>query len=553
MTTLVIPEQEQDEWPSLGFHVCQWIEENLIFGPGDLRGQPAKIDREKQALIFRMYEIYPEDHPKAGRRRFQRVCLSLRKGLAKTELAAWIAAAELHPDAPVRCDGFSNGEPIVRGVVDPYIPLVAYTEEQTEDLAYAALYTILSEGPLAGDFDIGLERIMRIKGDGKAVALASSPDARDGARTTFEHFDETHRFTLPRLKAAHRTMLANLPKRKAADAWALETTTAFAIGENSVAEDTMQYARSILEGEKVNPKLFFFHRQASDDIELSTPEAIRKAVLEASGPAAAEWSDIDGIVAQFEDPTADRALLERLWLNRPVAGGGRAFPAERWADLRWKWPSPLDTVFDTGEVAAGRLITLGFDGSRFGDATAIVGTDVESGYQWVVGIWEPPPVSKQTGEKWSVDAIAVNAAMADAFERWRVWRLYADPPLWSSEIAAWAGQYNRDEKVVAEWWTNQYRKMAYALQDYRTAMINGDVTHDGNESFARHIGNACKQETNFRNEDTDEFMWLIRKGRKDSPFKIDAAMAGCLSWQAREDAIAAGAELEEQTAGVFFA
>ena len=33
--------------------------------------------------------------------------------------------------------------------------------------------------------------------------------------------------------------------------------------------------------------------------------------------------------------------------------------------------------------------------------------------------------------------------------------------------------------------------------------------------------------------------------------KIDAAMAGCLSWQAREDAIAAGA-LEVEEAGVMF-
>ncbi len=36
-------------------------------------------------------------------------------------------------------------------------------------------------------------------------------------------------------------------------------------------------------------------------------------------------------------------------------------------------------------------------------------------------------------------------------------------------------------------------------------------------------------------------MWTIRKDRKDSLFKIDAAMAGCLSWEARNDAIAAGA------------
>jgi hypothetical protein len=36
-------------------------------------------------------------------------------------------------------------------------------------------------------------------------------------------------------------------------------------------------------------------------------------------------------------------------------------------------------------------------------------------------------------------------------------------------------------------------------------------------------------------------MWTICKDRRGSPNKMDAAMAGGLSWEARGDAIAAGA------------
>jgi hypothetical protein len=71
-----------------------------VFGPGDLRGQPAKLDDEKRGLIYRMYEVFPKGHAQAGRRRFKRVAVSLRKGSAKTELAAWIAICELHPGRP---------------------------------------------------------------------------------------------------------------------------------------------------------------------------------------------------------------------------------------------------------------------------------------------------------------------------------------------------------------------------------------------------------------------------------------------------------------------
>ncbi len=523
MTTMVVPSLDEVPWPTLGGQVARWIEDNLVFGPGDLRGEPARLDPEKRALLYRMYEVYPRGHPQAGRRRFKRVAISLRKGSAKSEYAAWIAACELHRDAPVRTVGWTDdGSPIGGGVTDPYIPLVAYTEEQSDEIAYGALRTILEYSQVASDFDIGLSRIMRSGGDGKAVALATAPDARDGARTTFQVCDETHRWTLPRLKEAHRVMMANIPKRKLSDAWSLEITTAPAPGEGSVAEDTMEYARQVADGKIADSRLFFFHRQASDKHDLSTPEGIRAAVLEASGPVA-EWSDIDGIVEQWRDPTADRSYLERVWLNRLVRSSERAFDAERWRELA----KPGYVVLD------GALITLGFDGARYQDATALVGTEVATGYQWPIGIWERP----LHAEQWEVPEHEVVAAVADAFQRWDVWRLYADPPYWETQVAEWAGEYGT-ERVMA-WRTNRMVPMAYAIKSYANAMQAGELSHDGNKLFAAHIGNACRRLLTLR-DDQGERLWVIYKERPDSPHKIDAGMAGCLSWEARRDALAAG-------------
>jgi hypothetical protein len=523
MSVLTVPALEVEPWPTLGPQICAFIEEYLVFGPGDLRGQPATLDPEKRALVYRAYEVFPQDHPQAGRRRFKRVAISLRKGSAKTEFAAWLAAVELHPEGPVRCDGFdAYGQPVGMGITDPYIPCVAYTEEQSDELVYGALRVILGESPLASDFDIGLERIMRKGGDGKAVSLASSPDARDGARTTFQVADETHRWTLPRLKQAHRTMLANIPKRRLSDAWSLEITTAPAPGEGSVAEDTMDYARQVADGKIADSRLFFFHRQASDGHDLSTEAGIRAAVIEASG-SVAEWSDIDGICDQWNDPTADRTYLERVWLNRVVRSSERAFDAERWREL-----AAPDT-----EVPEGELITLGFDGSRFNDATALVATAVLSGYQWLLGLWEHP----HGIDNWEVPEAEVEAAVADAFRRWDVWRLYADPPYWESTVAKWAGLYGAER--VLEWWTNRTKAMAYAIKSYANAMATGELSHDGHPAFQRHIGNACRRMLTLRDE-AGVPLWTMYKERPDSPHKIDAAMAGALSWEARCDALAAG-------------
>lgn len=530
MTILMVPELDAVPYPTLGGLVCDFIEENLVFGPGDLRGEPARIDAEKRALLYRMYELFPQGHPQAGRRRFKRVALSLRKGSAKSEFAAWLAAVELHPEGPVRCIGWDgHGNPIGGGVTDPFIPMCAYTEDQSEELAYGALKTILEESELRKDFDIGLERIVRIHGGGKAVPTATAPNSTDGARTTFQVFDESHRLSLPRLKAAHRTMLANIPKRKLADAWSFEITTAFAPGEGSVAEDTMDYAKQVGDGKIKDSSLFFFHRQASDSHDLTTDEGIRAAVIEASGPVA-EWSDIDGIVDQWKDPTADRAYLERVWLNRLVRSSERAFDAEQWRKL-----ADLDFTPPNGD-----LITLGFDGARYHDSTALIGTHIATGYQWVIGIWERP----LNIEKWEVPEHEVELAVDEAFRRWEVWRLYADPPYWETKVSEWCGKYG--EERVMQWYTNRFRQMTYALRGYDNAIKAGELSHDGNRLFAAHIGNACRHKLTLR-DDQGEPLWIIYKERPDSPHKIDAAMAACLSWEARNDAIADGVMANQES------
>jgi phage terminase large subunit-like protein len=525
MSVLTVPAYESSKpWPTLGPQVCEFIESYLVFGPGDLRGQPAQIDTEKRGLIYRLYEVFPCGHPQAGRRRFKRAGISLRKGSAKTEFAAWLAAVELHPLGPVRCDGWdAKGEPVGVGVSDPYIPLVAYTEEQSDELAYAALRVILEYSSLADDFDIGLGRIMRIGGDGKAVSLAGSPDARDGARTTFQVFDESHRMNTPRLKSAHRTMLANIPKRFKADAWSLEVTTAPAPGEGSIAEDTMDYARQVADGAIQDSRLFFFHRQASDKHDLSTAAGIRAAVIEASGPAAA-WSDIDGIVEQWRDPTSDKTFLERVWLNRLVRSSERAFDIEQWRTLEKENYKP----------APGALITLGFDGARWRDSTALVGCEVETGYMWLVGLWEKP----EHLQEWEVPVSDVMAAVAEAFGQWEVWRMYADPPYWETQVAEWAGQYG-DQRVL-EWWTNREKAMSYAIRQFNNALMAGELSHDGGEGLRRHLGNAVRKNLRML-DDAGVPLWTIYKERADSPHKIDAAMAAILAWEARQDARTAGA------------
>lgn len=558
MTVLRVPAlSSYRDKPSLGPQVASWMEHFLVHGPGDVRGRPYRLDDEKRKVLFGLYALQSD-----GRRRFKRGGVSVRKGWAKTELAAAVTAGELHPSAPVRFDHWAEegeyaqygdwvyhyrpGEPVGIGVSDPYIPMVAYTEEQSEELAYGALCVMLGEGPLAQDFDIGLQRVLVLddtgKPRGKAVPLATSPDSRDGARTTFQVFDETHRLVLPRSKQAHQTMMANLPKRKQADAWSLEITTSYEPGELSVAEGTMEYARLVRAGKVPDSRLFFYHRQASDEHDLGTTQGLRNAVLEACGDTAA-WTDVDGIVELALDPQTDRSYWERVWLNRPVTAESQLFPIDfidQFAHAGWRPPN-------------GDTITVGFDGAITRDSTALVGTHLETGRQFLLALWECPLDARgRPDPDWQVPEDEVDQAVAEIYRRWNVWRMYADPYYWNDHVAKWVGQYtvkrgkDRGKPSVFAWPTNTFKKMALSVKAYQHSMQHGEWSYDGDPKFRAHLANARRYPIEVYDEDGKQ-LYLMRKERPDSLFKIDAAMAGCLAWEAYRDAIAAGVNLQKRS------
>ncbi|MEV0646088.1 hypothetical protein AB0I28_12560 [Phytomonospora sp. NPDC050363] len=486
-----------------------------------------------------MYEVYPRGHAREGKRRFKRCVLSLRKGTAKTELAAAIAFAELHPEGPVRTDGFRKEHgvwvPVGRPVTDPYIPMVAYTEEQTEELAYAALHMMCSEGADPDLFDIGLDRILRLddrgRADGKATALASSPDARDGARTTFQHVDEPHRWVLPRQVEAHETMLQNIPKRPIADPWTFETSTPGTPGDGSVQEASHEEAEQIASGKVVDGTYFFFHREAAprEGENLDDPEQLKAAIREASGPAIATWEDFEGQVENIASlhhqakRRGNEAYFERVWLGRRKQSARQAFDSGRWKDLQL-----LDFVVPKLEPA-----TLGFDGSKWSDATGLVLTTMD-GHQSKWAVWEHDGT-----DEWEVDETQVDLKVAEAFDHYSIARLYGDPAFgWSNALARWSSKHGT--KKVFEYYTDSRntRRIATAVGAYAEAIRSGAVSHDGDEAFARHIGKACRRDVRLLDEHARP-LWTIEKERSDSPFKIDLAMCGVLSWQAYLDAMKA--------------
>lgn len=539
----MVPPLDEKPWPTLGPEVCDFLESYAVYGPGDLEGQPYVVSDEFRAQLYRAYEVYPHGHRMAGRRRFRQVSLEERKGTAKTERAMLIALAESHPEAPVRCDGWkrrgSAWYPVGRPMQRPYIPLVSYTVEQTEDLAYNVLRFIIENGPLVEDYDISAERILVLSGgrvSGKVVPLAGSPNSRDGALTTFQHFDEPHRMVLPRLKNAFTTMKENTYKRVGADAWTLTTSTAGEVGAQSVQEDIHSYAEAIGAGKVDDPRMFFFSRFAPDEMPLETPEDVMEFLLEASGPNA-EWSgDLDALVARYFEPKTDRRYYRRVWGNQWVPGGVGAFDVARWKAQS----DPLAVI------EAGSLVVAGFHGSRHQDGTALVVTEVETGLVHLAGLWEPPAA----GGEWEVPRDEVDAVLAALVESYDLWRMYACPTKWGPWIDAWAGQYG--ERRVVGWDTTRIKAYAYACRNLATAIQAAETPHTGDPRLTDHIANARRVSANVWDPETEEQLWRIAKERPESPRVISGAGAAVLAQEARNDCIAAGSPRSKRNNAAFF-
>lgn len=543
MTTLIVPKPERRQNPTLGLAVCELMEDALLFGPGDLVGQPYRLDEEDVALICAAYEVYPRGHKSAGERCYDTVVWMMSKGTKKSERAAAVAAIELHPDGPVRFDHWQGRVPVGRPVVNPYIPITAYTEDQAEDTSFSKLYAMLKgneehPGPHAHLFDLGLDRVMRLSDGGKAEALAAAPDSRDGGLTSFQILEEGHRWVLPRQLEARATMSANLTKRPIAQPWELLPTTAFRPGEGSVAETVYDeaVALSVKPAEQQREaRLWFFYRWADERIKVKDadgdyiPERLEAAVLDAIGPVQARWKDPARLAREVPKlEKMSEGYGERVILNRQVKAGDAAFDLVIWkknADPERKVPPKT-------------VIALGGDGAKVDDAFAIIATVLDSGYQFPLtfkgsvstsSIWLP----KDFGGR--VPMGDVEIALDFAFTNFTVARAYFDPPYFVEDIARWRAKWG--DKIILPWDTWRPHPMGFAVRSYVSAVDRGEVPHSGDEVFTQHIGNARKRWLTVRDNEGNR-LFTLQKERDGSPHKMDGAMAGTLSWLARSDALA---------------
>jgi hypothetical protein len=396
---------------------------------------------------------------------------------------------------------------------EPWVQLAAVSEDQTDNVMVWLFEKLadLEETRSRHGIDLGRSRIYLHGRPGRIEPVTAAAGSREGQRITFGVLDQTESW----FKENGGVRLANTLRRNAAkmSGWTYELQNAPEPGDGSVADATATAA------EKQSVGVLYDTREAPEVKDLGDRLALIDGLRVAYGESVA-WVDVERLADEIQDPATDPSDARRYYLNQSTVAAHRAFDRQRWAEL------------NTGQMPAPReRIVVGFDGARFDDATAVVACHVATGFVWCAGLWE----RRSEDGDWEVDEGEVTATVAELFDRYRVWRMYADPPWWETTVGAWSGKFGKDK--VVEWWTNRPTPVGYACRSLATAMRAGDICHDGDEDLARHVGNAVRRRQNARDEDGRP-LWTLSK---ESPSrKIDAAMALVLAWEARNDCVASG-------------
>jgi len=115
-----------------------------------------------------------------------------------------------------------------------------------------------------------------------------------------------------------------------------------------------------------------------------------------------------------------------------------------------------------------------------------------------------------------VDIREVEQAIRDAFARWSVWKLGADPHRWARTLQ----DLEAEGYDVEHWPTHSDVRFGPACAEFRDAVLHRRLLHDGDERLARHVTNALLKPSTRDPR--------IQKEHKDSVKRIDLAVSSVI-------------------------
>lgn len=515
------------EYPerTLGWGVINWLYEYVLTPGGPSAGQPFLPTLEQARFILWWYAV-----DENGRFAYRSGILRRMKGWGKDPIAGALALVELC--GPTEFSHFDeNGEAVGKAKYDPWVQIAAVSQDQTRNTF--TLFPSLVSSQLKEDYGLELHKTIIYDGRGKMIeGVTSSPMALEGKRPTFVIMNETQWWVEANDgKEMAQVIEGNVTKSAYGTCRSLSICNAHVPGQDSVGEADWDAYQKVAAGQAMDTGILYDALEAPSDTPVSEippmdedPEGfeealdkLREGLKVARGDAV--WLDPEIIVSSILDIRNPISESRRKYLNQVNA-----------AEDSWISPSEWDRNADSIKLEPGERITLGFDGSKSNDHTALAACRIEDGAVFLLRTWDPE--KRPDGE---VPRHEVDAAVRSAFERYDVVAFRADVHEFESYVDEWGRDFKRKLKInaspgnpVAFDMRGYKKKFALDTERFLDAVLEGEMVHNGDPTLRWYILNAHRHPTNYD-------AVTIRKESKDSSRKIDGAVTAILAFGARQE------------------
>jgi hypothetical protein len=511
---------------TLGWQLINWLAEYVLQPAGPRAGQEFLPTLEQARFILWWYAV--DD---SGRFVYRSGLLRRMKGWGKDPLVAALSLAELC--GPVALSHFDDdGNPIGKPRASAWIQIAAVSQDQTRNTF--TLFPAMASPKLREEFGLDLNKtIIYSRAGGMIEGVTSSPLALEGKRPTFVVKNETQWWLANNSGHEMASVIeGNVKKAAYGSCRSLSICNAHVPGQDSDAERDYEAYQQVSSGQAIDVGFLYDALEAPAGTPVSEipnpnedPEGfaagiaeLRAGLLVARGDAV--WLDLDTIIDSILDVKNAVSESRRKFLNQINA-----------SEDAWIAPVEWDRVQSDVTLEPGDRIALGFDGSKSNDHTALVACRIEDGAIFLIKTWNPENYGGEVPRE-DVDDI-----VDWVHSRYQVVAFRGDVKEFESYIDSWSRKYKKKYVVnatpgnpIAFDMRGQTKRFALDCEKFLDAVLEDEVTHNGDVLLRQHVLNAHRHPTNF-----DAIS--IRKATKDSSRKIDAAVCAVLAYGARQEVL----------------
>lgn len=498
---------------TLGWTLLGWASYYLKQPDGPDAGGPIRFTREQAKFLLWWYAVNEQ-----GQFVYRSGVFRRMKGHGKDPVGAALCLIELcGPTQFSHVD--RDGEPVGAPHAAPWVQVAAVSREQTRNTF--TLFPGMCSDELISDYGLEVNKeIIHKRGGGRVEAVTSSPKALEGGRSHFVLMNETQ-FWLAN-NSGHEmenAIAGNVAKGRSGSARRLAICNAHVPGEDSVGERDYDLWQEINAGKSKTSGFLYDSRETPPEANLYDRESLREGLIAARGDST--WLDVDRLLDEIYDPRTPVSEARRKYLNQVVAAEDAWISAQEW-----------DVCQSSDKLSPKEEITLGFDGSKSNDSTALVACRVSDALIVPLAVWEHPDHDPD----WEVPGDQVSGWVDWAMSTYKVIAFWSDVYPWESYVDRWTVDHSKKLKIKAGPKSPIGFDMRFKVKEFTLAAENfwdsvqeQALSHNGDPTLRRHLLNARKHPNKFGTS--------IGKEHRESNRKIDTAVSAILAYAARQELV----------------